>query len=192
MKPHDQGGRLGHPLTRGRKFSAEELQLKLLWLLRKEPAHGYQLIRSLNELSRGYYSPSPGVLYPALAQLEARGLVEMEQQGKRKSYRITAAGCDQLTAQREQVELLFATLRHAARRMQWLALAADSEAEASAATGWLPEFVQARKKLRTALLASSDAGPDEQRRIIEILQRTAGEILQVTDNSRISEGGHHE
>ena len=183
MKQTDRRDRSRHPLARGRKFNAEELQLKLLWLLRDAPAHGYQLIRRLDELSQGYYSPSPGVLYPALAQLEARGWAEVEQQGKRKSYRMTAAGRQQLQAQHERVELLFATLRHAARRMQWLTLSADSEALASAATGWLPEFIQARQTLRTALLACSDAGPDEQRRIIEILQRAASEILNVSDNS---------
>jgi len=184
VKQDDAGGAVqrGSQLTRGRKFNAEELQLKLLWCLRDAPAHGYQLIKSLSELSQGYYSPSPGVLYPALAQLQARGLAEVEQSGKRKSYRLTAAGREYLQAHHQQAELLIATLRHAAKKMQWLSLAGESEAQAAAATGWLPEFIQARKSLRAALLAGSDADHAQQRRIIEILQRAAADILAVSDN----------
>ncbi len=182
MKQADQVGPGVAPLVRGRKFNAEELQLKLLWFLRQAPAHGYYLIRALTELSHGYYSPSPGVLYPALAQLEADGLAEAAQQGKRKCYRITPAGLAHLDTHQQQVELLIASLRHAAKRMQWLSLAGESEEQASAATGWLPEFIQARKALRAALLASSDADHEEQRRVIQILQRATGEILQMTDN----------
>ena len=170
-------------LTRGRKFNAEELQLKLLWLLRDTPAHGYQLIKTLAELSHGYYSPSPGVLYPALAQLQAQGLAEVEQHGKRKNYRLTPAGRAQLESNRQQAELLIASLRHAAKRMQWLALSSDNEAEASAVTGWLPEFIQARKALRTALLTHSDSSHDEQRRISEILQRATAEISGINANN---------
>ena len=181
----------GNPLTRGRKFNAEELQLTLLWLLRDTPAHGYQLINSLNELSHGYYSPSPGVLYPALAQLDAQALAKVELHGKRKNYRITPAGLDYLQMQRERVELLIATLRHAAKRMQWLTLAGESEAEASAATGWLPEFIQARKAFRAALLTSGDADHAGQRRIIEILQRAAADILSVSGNPDFIRGEDH-
>lgn len=177
-----QARQRGNPLTRGRKFNAEELQLTLLWFLRDAPAHGYQLIKGLSELSQSYYSPSPGVVYPALAQLESRGLAEVEQHGKRKNYRITAAGSDYLQTHRERVALLIATLRHAAKKMQWLSLAGESEAQASAATGWLPEFIQARKALRAALLTSDEADPAQQRRIIDILQRAAADILSVSDN----------
>lgn len=167
-------------LIRGRKFSAEELQLLLLWLLRENSAHGYELIKRLAELSKGYYSPSPGVLYPALAQLAESGFAEVEQQGKRKSYQLTAAGLAHLQAQHQQAEVLVASLRHAAKRMQWLALSSQNEADASAATGWLPEFIQARQALRMALLAHSDSDHQEQRRVSEILRRTAAELLKVS------------
>ncbi|MCK0537756.1 PadR family transcriptional regulator [Alcanivorax quisquiliarum] len=166
-------------LTRGRKFSAEELRLTLLWCLQQAPAHGYQLIKQLGALSHGYYSPSPGVLYPALAQLEASRLAEVEQCGKRKRYRLTAAGRDYVQAHQQQAELLIAALRHAAKRMQWLSLAGESEALASETTGWLPEYIHARRALRTALLANSEADHAAQRRLIEILQRASAEILAV-------------
>lgn len=169
--------RRGSQLTRGRKFNAEELQLKLLWFLRESPGHGYELARRFRDLSQGYYSPSPGVLYPALNHLQAEGLAQVELNGKRKNYRITPAGLEHFRQHEERTRQLIATLRHAAKRMLWIKLSAESEAAATAATGWLPEFIQARKALKAALLANSDPDLAEQRRIIAILERAASEIL---------------
>lgn len=165
-------------LTEGRKFSAEELQLMALGFLRDAPAHGYELTRRFSDLSGGYYSPSPGVLYPALAKLEGLALAQVEASGKRKNYLITPAGRAHLRLHADRTRTLFAILRHAARKMAWMNQAGASEAAATAATGWLPEFVEARKALQAALLARDDADHDEQRRIIAILQRAARSILK--------------
>ena len=77
------GGRHGFPgdasrsgmdgLQRGRKLGAGDLQLLLLALLAERPSHGYELIQLLDERSKGYYSPSPGMVYPALTYLEEIG-----------------------------------------------------------------------------------------------------------------------
>ena len=174
----DSVRRRGSHLTRGRKFNADELQLKLLWFLRDSPAHGYELARRFNDLSRGYYNPSPGVLYPALGQLETLGLAQVELSGKRKNYRITAAGLAYLQQHAERAQTLIDILKHAAKKMLWMSQASESEAAAAAATGWLPEFIQARKTLQAALLARGEADHNEQRRIIAILQRAASDIRQ--------------
>ena len=167
-------------LMRGRKFNTEELQLKILWFLREAPAHGYELIKRFSEVSAGYYSPSPGMLYPILAQLEAQGLAQVELAGKRKIHHITAAGLAYLQQHAEQAQLLIASLKHAARKMLWMSQVNESEAAAMAATGWLPGYIEARKALQTALLMQSDADHDEQRRIIAILQRAASDIARKT------------
>jgi DNA-binding PadR family transcriptional regulator len=169
-------GRRGSHLTSGRKFNADELQLMLLWFLRDAPAHGYELIGRFRDLSHGYYSPSPGVLYPALGQLQATGFGQVELNGKRKIYQITPAGHEHLLRHTEHVQQLLAILKHAAKRMLWVNEA--NQDEAAAATGWLPEFVQARKALKAALLTQTDADHADQRRIIAILQRAAHDILQ--------------
>ena len=44
------------------------------------------------------------------------------------------------------------------------------------ATGWVPEFVQARSALKRALLDSTDAKPAEQHRIADILRRATEAI----------------
>lgn len=167
----------GSQLTRGRKFSAGELQLQLLWFLRSAPAHGYELARRFKELSLGFYSPSPGVLYPALAALEEQKLARAEPSGRRKDYRITPAGLAHLERHAAQAQSLIAVLRHAAKRMLWVEGPGD-EAAAIEATGWLPGFVQARRELRAALLERDEAGHAEQRRIIAILRRATDEIRQ--------------
>ena len=173
-------------LTRGRQFSADELQLQLLWFLRSGPVHGYQLIKRFRDLSKDYYSPSPGVLYPALAQLEAQGFAKVGRSGRRKNYHITPAGFEHLRAHDEHVYILIATLRHAAKRMLWLRLASESESTASNVTGWLPEFIEARQTLRAAMLADSEPSHAEQRRIADILLRAAAEInKQATDKQPI-------
>jgi DNA-binding PadR family transcriptional regulator len=73
----------------GRKLDAIDIQLVILTLLAEQPAHGYELIKSLEERSGGFYTPSPGVIYPALTYLHEIGHTSVEQQGTRKLYSIT-------------------------------------------------------------------------------------------------------
>lgn len=165
-------------LMRGRKFSAEELQLMLLWLLRDGAAHGYDLARRLGELSHGYYSPSPGVMYPALAQLEAQSFALSERDGRRRTYRITPAGLEHARMHAGRAGRLLAILKHAAKKMLWMRQIGEGEAAASAATGWLPEYVHAIDALRMALMMQDDADHVAQRRIIAILKQATAGILQ--------------
>ena len=56
--------------------------------------HGYQIIREIDERSRGTWKPSPGSVYPTLQMLADEGLVEASETGGRKTYRLTDAGRD--------------------------------------------------------------------------------------------------
>ncbi|OZI72393.1 PadR family transcriptional regulator [Bordetella genomosp. 2] len=177
---HGMGGD-GPGMMRGRKFGADELQLMLLALLEEQARHGYELIKELETRSNGYYSPSPGVIYPALTYLEELDYATVEAHGNRKRYHLAPAGRAHLDTQRERVELLFAGLQHAARKMAWMKQAWQGEAgvqEAVETSGWLREFVEARHALREALLRRSQSDAGEQRRIAAILRRAAAEILR--------------
>lgn len=67
------------------------LDFAILGLLGEHPQHGYELKRALGEL--GFWRVSFGSLYPALRRLEKRGHIEAQRgSGRRKAYRITAAG----------------------------------------------------------------------------------------------------
>ena len=71
------GGRHG-PRRRGRMFEAGELQLLLLFLIadKGKERHGYDLIRSIEEVTGGAYAPSPGIVYPTLTLLQDMGFIE--------------------------------------------------------------------------------------------------------------------
>ncbi|MBE2966780.1 PadR family transcriptional regulator [Burkholderia cepacia] len=168
-------------MPRGRQFSSDDLQLLLLALVAEQPSHGYELIKALDTRSNGFYSPSPGMVYPALTYLEEVGFVASQAEGNRKRYALTDAGRTHLDAQRERVDTLFARLTHLARKMEFMRRAfageaAGNETQDETQAGWLPEFVEARLALKRALLHKSAAGPDEQRRVAAILRRATGEI----------------
>lgn len=68
------------------------MRAAVLLLLGEEPMHGYELIQRIAERSNGVWKPSPGSIYPALAQLEDEGLVLIEKVDGRKTARLTEAG----------------------------------------------------------------------------------------------------
>lgn len=156
----------------GRKLSSNDLQLLLLALLAEKPAHGYELIRALEERSGGAYAPSPGMIYPALTYLEELGHAEAEADGKRKCYRLTDEGRAHLEASRAQVDELLARLAAIAARMAALRCAVEGNAD----DGGDPGLAELRQSLRQALAAARGAGPQERQRIIGILREAVDKI----------------
>jgi len=108
-------------------FGHGDLRLWLLKLIDEHPRHGYDIIAGLEEQFLGFYSPSPGTVYPRLAALESEGLIEQvesaappEQSGGaegRKVYRLTDAGRDELAARSEELRELKERLTHSAREI---------------------------------------------------------------------------
>jgi DNA-binding PadR family transcriptional regulator len=165
-------------MPRGRKFSSDDLQLLLLAMLAEAPRHGYELIKALEDRSNGFYTPSPGMVYPALTYLEEIGHATVELEGNRKRYALSDAGRDYLAANRERVDLILAKLTHFARKMDMVrrAYMGEDTDDAQAESGWAPELIAARRALKRALLLRTDASQDEQRRIAAILARATEEI----------------
>ena len=172
------GGEDGMP--RGRKFSSDDLQLLLLAMLAEAPRHGYELIKALEDRSNGFYTPSPGMVYPALTYLEELGYTTVELEGNRKRYALSDAGREYLASNRERVDVMLAKLTHFARKMDLVRRAYMGEEvdDAAADSGWAPELIAARRALKKALLLRTDAPQDEQRRIAAILARATAEIEQ--------------
>jgi DNA-binding PadR family transcriptional regulator len=174
-----------HGFRSGRKLGGDDLQLVILALLEDKPRHGYEIIKALEELSGGFYSPSPGTVYPALTYLEELGYTSVEVEGTKKSYHITDAGRAKLDERRAFAEAIFAQLRWIARRMEGVrrvfgrergtrddAPAGDEPAQ------WHDEINEARRTLRAALYSKFDADEREQARIADILRRAADDILK--------------
>ncbi|TBV09472.1 PadR family transcriptional regulator [Phytopseudomonas dryadis] len=82
-----------------RIFAPGDLKLLLLALIAETPSHGYDLIRRIEALFEGSYSPSPGVIYPTLTFLEESELIVSHAESGKKSYRISANGSQWLEGQ---------------------------------------------------------------------------------------------
>ena len=73
-------------------FQKGDLKYVILDLIKDKPRHGYEIIRLLEERSHGFYTPSPGAVYPTLQYLEEMGYVEANQLDGKKIYSITEEG----------------------------------------------------------------------------------------------------
>src|SRR5262245_65112117 len=80
------GGRHGRRSVR--PFDYGELRLLVLSMIEKEPRHGYELMRAIEEGMGGTYSPSPGVIYPTLSWLADMGYARGEADSGGKSNAI--------------------------------------------------------------------------------------------------------
>jgi DNA-binding PadR family transcriptional regulator len=89
-----QGPWRGMGFGPGRRSRAKrgDVRAAALLLLAEEPRNGYQLMEEIERRSGGAWRPSPGSVYPALAQLEDEGLVRAEETAGRRAYRLTEDG----------------------------------------------------------------------------------------------------
>jgi DNA-binding PadR family transcriptional regulator len=77
---------------RARLFEKGDLKYVILDLLKDKPAHGYEIIRALEDRFHGFYTPSAGSVYPTLQLLEDMGYVKAAEQDGKKVYTITDEG----------------------------------------------------------------------------------------------------
>ena len=154
------GGRRGGG---GRMFGHGDLKLLLLALIEQQPRHGYELIRTIEEMFHGQYTPSPGAIYPTLAMLEDMGYAQVESEaGNRKLYAITTEGRAFLNENRAAVDAATSRTEHSAR------MAAKMAA---------PMAVRkAMHALKHALLMRTSWDKAEAERVAAILQRAASEV----------------
>lgn len=78
--------------SRGTKAGRGDVRAAILALLREGPRTGYQIMSDIEERSGGAWRPSPGAVYPALAQLSDEGLITGVESGGRRTFRLTEAG----------------------------------------------------------------------------------------------------
>ncbi|EPJ9673912.1 TPA: PadR family transcriptional regulator [Citrobacter freundii] len=96
---HGRGGG-----RRQRFFGHGELRLVILDILSREASHGYELIKAIENLTQGNYTPSPGVIYPTLDFLQDQAFITIsEEDGGRKKITITDGGAQWLEENREHL-----------------------------------------------------------------------------------------
>jgi DNA-binding PadR family transcriptional regulator len=76
----------------GRRMRRGAIRTAILISLIEEPAHGYEVMRRLEETSGGLWRPSPGSVYPHLQMLEDEGLVHSSEAEGSRTYTLTEAG----------------------------------------------------------------------------------------------------
>lgn len=85
-----------------RSFERGGIKFAILSLLKERPRHGYDIIREMEERSGGFYSPSPGAVYPTLQALEDRDFVTSTTEEGKKVYSLTEAGMAFLEEHKER------------------------------------------------------------------------------------------
>jgi DNA-binding PadR family transcriptional regulator len=170
------GGDLGgRGFFGGRKLGSGDLQLVILALLEERPRHGYEIIKALEETSKGFYAPSPGMVYPALTYLEEVGYATVEADGSKKLYRITDAGLEKLNENRAFVDAALTLLARIGSKMDRVrqAFAGDEPADVGHRA-----VDDAREALRSALKSKLNASPsaEELQRVADVLQRATSEL----------------
>ncbi len=88
----------------GRMFQKGDFKYLILDLLKEKPRHGYEIIRELEGKFHGFYSPSPGTVYPTLQYLEDMGYVTSREQDGKKIYTVSEAGLKFLEEQSDTVD----------------------------------------------------------------------------------------
>jgi len=88
----------------------------VLAILAEEDSYGYAILMRVRELSGGRMEWTDGMLYPVLHRLERLGYVkarweDSESGRRRKYYRITPEGRNQLDEERKQWQAVNATLK---------------------------------------------------------------------------------
>ena len=143
----------------------------LLALLAERPSHGYELIKALEERSDGFYSPSPGMVYPALTWLEEMGYASVAAEGAKKLYSITDPGRAWLTENQDAADAMLSQLEQIGRKMGRLREVFGEDEDSD----WR-ELDGVRRELKHALREKRGSSAEERGRIIAILKRAVGEI----------------
>jgi DNA-binding PadR family transcriptional regulator len=72
------------------------IRMGVLILLNKKPSHGYEIMKEINNRTKGFWQPTAGGVYPILRDLEKSGYIEGEWQTQKnrkvKVYKITHSG----------------------------------------------------------------------------------------------------
>ncbi|HUZ01801.1 MAG TPA: PadR family transcriptional regulator [Thermomicrobiaceae bacterium] len=83
-----------------------QLKYVILATLQDQPRHGYDIMRALEEHFHGFYTPSPGSVYPTLQMLEDQGYVTGNEQDGKRTYTLTDEGRQVLSEHRAELDAL--------------------------------------------------------------------------------------
>jgi DNA-binding PadR family transcriptional regulator len=169
---HGAGG--GDMVRAGRMLAQGDLRLIALALIAEQPRHGYEIIKVLEDKTAGWYSPSPGIVYPTLTYLEEAGYVTAQTEGAKKLYTITAEGRAHLEDNRDFVDAVLERLAAIGEKVSRMRRRADDDDRAGAS---VPPLVRAAiANLRDVAAKRLDEDAEAEAKIVEVLARAASEL----------------
>lgn len=146
----------------GRVLESRDLRLLILQFISDSPKHGYEIIKRIEELTRGAYSPSPGMVYPTLTLLEEMGYATPKTDGARKLYEITDTG-------REELQIHQKLLQETLQRIESIGTRHAHERH--------PPVVRAMENLKMALRLRRGQWTSQQlEKVVEILDEAVRRI----------------
>jgi len=162
-----RGERFPHGPWRESPFHKGDLKYVVLDLIKEKPSYGYEIIRSLEERSHGFYTPSPGVVYPTLQMLEEMGYASATERDGKKVYAITEAGLQFLAERKDLADEVRSQMRH----------------------HWNPEnmgiFIKVMHEFgelgRLMKHRGRHADPEKMKRIHEIIERACRDIRTILE-----------
>lgn len=164
----------GPPSAPPPKAGRGDVRAAILALLQEGPRNGYQIISEIAQRSAGAWRPSPGAVYPALAQLADEGLITDEKSDGRRTYSLTDAGREYIAANPEKA------------RGAW-----ESAHQQEA---WqLPGLFAEAARLGSGIVQLAHAGtPAQVREAERLLEQTRRELYRILAGDANDDGNHDE
>jgi DNA-binding PadR family transcriptional regulator len=164
----------GGDMWRARRMLAQgDLRLIALALIAEHPRHGYDIMKALDERIEGWYSPSPGIVYPTLTYLEEMGYVTAQADGAKKLYTITEAGRAYLAENRDFVDAVLDRLASFGDRVSRMRRRFGGDERSEEEDG-LPQLVRAAlDNLRDVVAKRLETNDDAEAQIVDVLARVA-------------------
>jgi len=172
---HGMGG--GDFIRAGKMLAQGDVRLLALALIAEQPRHGYEIIKVLEEKTAGWYSPSPGMVYPTLTYLEEVGYVTAQAEGAKKLYTITDEGRAHLEENRAFVDAVLARLTAFGEKVSRMRRRFGRDDENGEGDATVPGSVRgAFQDLREAARDLLGKDRDARARVIEIIDRATAEL----------------
>ena len=172
------GGRHGRgdgddTMRAGRMLVQGDLRLIALALIAEQPRHGYDIIKVFEEKTSGWYSPSPGIVYPTLTYLEEASYLTSQADGSKRLYTITAEGQAHLTENRAFVDALLERIAEAGERFARRREETDDGGHGPR----VPRLVRAAlENLREVAAERLKDDADAEAKVVDVLARAAADL----------------
>ena len=174
---HGMGG--GDMFRAGRMLAQGDLRLIALALIGEQPRHGYEIIKVLEDKTQGWYSPSPGIVYPTLTYLEEAGYVTAQTEGAKKLYTITAEGRAHLEENRDFVDAVLERLAAVGEKIARMRRRARESEEERGGPAVSPLVRAALINLRDVASKRLAEDAESEPKLVEALMRAAAELKRV-------------